>query len=152
MSTIKINGKTTFLVLKLQGIIFLDLTQALFQIMNKTAEESYQNTGGKFHCDSCNHVTTRFESLKAHKLAKHEGLVYNCDNCDFKTAYKSCLERHKLKHGEKKFSCDQCHFKATLSDTKTLYTLESKSNVINVIFKVSTSRLFVSTKHLPTMG
>ena len=86
MSTIKINGKTTFLVLKLQGIIFLDLTQALVQIMDRSTKESYQNIRGKFHCDSCNHVTTRFESLKAHKLAKHEGLVYNCDKCDFMTA------------------------------------------------------------------
>ena len=83
---------------------------------NKSAEESYQNIRGKFQCDSCNHVTTRLIDLKAHKLAKHEGLVYNCDKCDLKTAYKSCLERHKFKHGEKKFSCDQCHFKATLSD------------------------------------
>ena len=93
--------KTTFVVLKLQDIIFLDLTQALIQIMNKSAKESYQNTRGKFHCDSCNHVATRFESLKAHKLAKHEGLVYNCDKCDFKTAHKNSLERHKFKHGKK---------------------------------------------------
>ena len=71
--------------------------------------------GVKFPCDSCSHIANYSESLKAHKHAKHEGLINGCDHCDFKTIHKMSLMRHRLTHLEMKFNCDQCDFKGTLA-------------------------------------
>ena len=126
--------------------------------MNKGTElsSSMRNADEKFPCDSCTHVANKSGSLQAHKEAKHLGRIHGCDICDFKTPYQNSLERHKLRHSDKNTTATNVHSKQLCLKfwrcIKTLYMLDSKSNVVNVTMKPSIREAFVTTNCLSTTG
>ena len=52
---------------------------------------------------------SRWESLKKHKLAEHEGFTYNCDMCDAKYKYLDRLKQHEsYVHKGIGYECNLC--------------------------------------------
>ena len=72
----------------------------------------------KFMCDQCAFITSRRNSLDAHRKGVHENTRdHKCTQCDYATARKDSLYRHiqevhdKVKRGQVK--CDQCDYIGT---------------------------------------
>ena len=64
----------------------------------------------KYACNECD-VTPylRWDGLKRHKLAKHEGFTYNCDKCEEKFKYHDKLKEHEsFVHNGIGYQCNLC--------------------------------------------
>ena len=49
-----------------------------------------------------------------HVKSIHEGKRYSCDQCDYKATHKSSIIRHvKTIHEGERYPCTQCDYKAT---------------------------------------
>ena len=70
----------------------------------------------KYKCEECDHLFSFSHSLKQHKQAQHEFIVYSCEQCDYKISYKSKLNLHiKTIHEGQRFPCEYCDWKGLAS-------------------------------------
>jgi KRAB domain-containing zinc finger protein len=82
--------------------------------------------GIRYRCDQCDQTMTREEGLKRHKEKIHglgKGQEYICEICgDYKTRIRGNLSQHiRIKHGERRFPCDQCEYKASTTGNLRLH-------------------------------
>ena len=69
-----------------------------------------------YECEQCGHKLHSSSGIKHHISAVHKKVFYECsfEACDYKASQKSQISLHirSYHHGEKKFKCNNCDFRA----------------------------------------
>ena len=88
-----------------------------------------------FACDQCEFGTKRRDSLKSHKLAKHDdvGYKYECNMCDFVVTREYSLKVHiKSKHENQKYHCSKCEYQTGRKEC-LVYHIRSKHDGVKFV-------------------